>query len=816
MSLIRSTVRALRGSSTRRTTWRVRLMVAAAGLCGLSVISPATLAGEEDEPSSRTATHPADDADQQFWKTELKPFLKNFCYDCHSGEGAEADIDFTKAVSVEALGQQRPRWNQIRGMIEIGAMPPPDYDPLPTMEQREQIADWIDRKVNRVDCGVVSDPGRVTVRRLNSVEYDNSLRDLLGIDFRVSSEIGFPSDGVGNGFDNQGDVLTLSPIQLEKYLQAAQLVTSKIIVLDRESLREQRVSGEALFVTERTSTKFLFADGTYEVRVRMEFGKKKNEKVPVALFVDEQEIQRWEVGERKETFVLEHDFHAGEHELTIHFVEDPHSDRREDTQRRLEIDYVAVKGPEDGEPALPEPHRRLFAAMPSDNKSIEAAATEIFTPLVRRAFRREPKPIDVKRVVDLVTMATREGESFEQAVGYGLQSLLVSPHFLFRIENEAAENRHNRIESLGDYALASRLSYFLWASMPDDELLDLARDGQLSSPQVLSSQIKRMLADKRSEALVSRFFGQFLGLGNLKEATPDPKRFPLWNDRLRDAMRRETELFCQEIIDKDLPLEVLLLGDFTYVNPRLADLYGIKFDGKDPEKLYLDGPGLPRRRRGKQRAGQYVDEDRWMRVSLPENRRGVLSQAAILTLTSNPTNTSPVKRGKWILESILGDPPPPAPPNVPSFEETQEEHGNLSLREQLEIHRANPSCASCHRVMDPLGLGFENFDAIGQWRDTDGKHAINAAGQLADGRQFNGSVELVELLQSRQREIFRHFAEQLLTYGLGRGLEPYDNCAVDDILAAAEDRQYRLSAFIQAIVTSEPFIKRTLSGTSDS
>ena len=252
----------------------------------------------------------------------------------------------------------------------------------------------------------------------------------------------------------------------------------------------------------------------------------------------------------------------------------------------------------------------------------------------------------------------------------------------------------------------------------------------------------------------------------------------------------------------------MLNADFTYVNPRLAELYGIDFDGRNPADLYRDGPGYRRGKSGDQRELEYLDEDRWLRVTLPENRKGVLTQASILTLTSNPTSTSPVKRGKWILENLLGDPPPPAPPNVPNFDETKKEHGNLSLRQQLEIHRANPSCASCHRVMDPLGLGFENFDAIGRWRDKDGKHPVDAAGELADGREFNGSVELVTLLASREKEIYRHFAEKLLTYALGRGLEPYDNCAIDEIMAQAEPEQFRISAFVQAVVASQPFSKR--------
>jgi PAS domain-containing protein len=409
--------------------------------------------------------------------------------------------------------------------------------------------------------------------------------------------------------------------------------------------------------------------------------------------------------------------------------------------------------------------------------------------------------VDIERVTSVVRIALDQKMSFEKAVGLGLQAILVSPHFLFRVEREQPG-----IE-LDQYVLASRLSYFLWASIPDDQLLDLARDGRLSDNEVLKAQARRMLLDPKSEALVKRFFGQYLGLGNLQSVSPDGDRFQLWNDRLREAIRRETEMFCQEIITKDLPLDTLLRGDFTFVNPRLAELYGIDFEGVSPAELYRDGPGINRVRDGR-RNGKYLHEDRWVRVAAPENRRGVLTHASILTLTSNPTVTSPVKRGKWILESILGDPPPPAPPNVPTFEETQKNNAKLSLREQLAIHRANPSCASCHDVMDPLGLGFENFDAVGQWRDKDGDNPIDAAGVLRDGKKFSGSVELVRLLAERQPEIYRYFSEKLLTYALGRGLEPYDNCAIDEVLESARDQGYSISSFIVGVVTSQPFTKR--------
>lgn len=752
--------------------------------------------------------------EDKFWQETVQPFLSTYCLDCHSGDGAEAEIDFASYTSGELLSSERPRWNQVRGMIEIGAMPPNDYDPQPSREERELLAQWIDNRINSVDCNVVHDPGRVTMRRLNSVEYDNTLRDLFGIDFSPSSILGFPSDGVGNGFDNQGDVLSLSALQIEKYMQAAQLVASRIIVHDRDALRQQERSVPALYLNDKQSVAFDSTKGQYKISARLEFQQDGKDKVTVALLIDGTEAASWEVGDKRSTHSVEQDFEPGKHELTLHYVSDPGSETKV-YRRRVEVQQLTIEGPKDAEPLLPEPHRRLFVAYPQKASagkqaiSLEDAARTIFEPLMRRAFRRDLRPEEIERTIQLVKMASDQGESFENAVALGLKSVLVSPHFLFRVENEGIL-ADDTSESVADDALASRLSYFLWASMPDDELLELAREGKLRDVSVLESQATRMLADPKSEALVSRFFGQFLGLGGLRDVTPDTKQFPQWNSKLRDALRHETELFCREIIANDLPLDAMLNGEFTFSNPRLAEFYGLEFEGRDPVELYRLGPGLRRDDASLERELDYLNEDRWIRVQPPEGRKGVLTQAAILTLTSNPTSTSPVKRGKWILESLLGDPPPPAPPNVPNFDTTKKEHADLTLRQQLEIHRANPSCASCHRVMDPLGLGFENFDALGRWRDEESGHPIDAAGELADGRKFNGPSELLALLTTRKQEIARHFAESLLTYALGRGLEPYDNCAVDEIMLAAEAQDFRVSSLIQAVVASKPFSQRRL------
>lgn len=729
------------------------------------------------------------------WQQTIKPFLKQYCADCHSGENAESGINFDKYQRDDQLVDERARWNQILGIIKIGAMPPADHDPQPSKELRQQVAQWLHRRINTVDCDLIQNPGRVVMRRLNNTEYDNSLRDLLGINFAPSVAAGFPGDEVGDGFDNQGGVLSISQMLLEKYMQAAELVATR--ALDNPPGLEHRATDlPKLYLGDRYSFQLLFGQGQYEIKPRLQFLINQDDTAQVDLLVDNQVKESFTVGKRRKSFRVDLELSAGSHEVTLRFVSDSAAEKK-DKVRRVDIESVSVKGP----PTASESYQKIVKVLPGQETPADKAAQENLVPILRRAYRREPTPEDIQRIMTLVRMALDGGMPFERAMGVGLQAILVSPHFLFRVEQDSTG------QQVDSYALASRLSYFLWASLPDDQLLDLASQDRLSDPGVVSQQVQRMLSDPRSQAIVQRFFGQYLGLGNLRDVSPDPERFPLWNDRLRSALRQETEMYCQEMLSKNLSLDTLLQGDFTFVNPRLAELYGVTFDGVDPAELFQQGPGY-NLDQGRRRDGLYAQEDRWLRVSMPPNRRGVLTQGSILTLTSNPTATSPVKRGKWVMETILGDPPPAAPPNVPAFEETQKEHEKLTLRQQFAIHRANPSCASCHDVMDPLGLGFEHFNAIGQWRETDADLPVDAGGELADGRSFNGALELVTLLATDKPKIYRFFAEKLLTYALGRGLEPYDNCAVDAIMESAEQDDYTIGSFIQAVVVSDPFTLR--------
>jgi len=464
---------------------------------------------------------------------------------------------------------------------------------------------------------------------------------------------------------------------------------------------------------------------------------------------------------------------------------------------------------------MPMHHQRLMIAKPDEAHSPSVAAKAIIDTLLPKAFRRPTSAIETQRIVGVFDQALDSGATFDESMQFALQAILVSPEFLFRLEpsGDVPKKPLKKPTSqdspipiveipINDFELASRMSYFLWSSMPDDRLLELAGTGKLSQPTTLNDEIQRMLASSKSDGLVSGFFDQWLGLRNLQTVSVDENSFEYWSDKLSEAIAQETFLFCKEMLRHGSLMDVLQ-ADFTFVNPRLADFYDLAFEDQDPTEMYS---GTTRGTEFDRRLGSYRDEDRWIRVDLPKYRRGLLTHASILTLTSNPTRTSPVKRGKWVLENILGDPPPPAPPGVPPLEENDAENQNRTLRQSLEIHRANPACASCHRVLDPIGLGLENFDAIGRWRTTDDGIKIDADGEFTDGRKFSGPRELLEHLQVEQPKMARHFAAQLLTYALGRGLTRGDSCTLDSIVAQAKDADYRVSEFIRAIITSKPFL----------
>jgi hypothetical protein len=531
--------------------------------------------------------------------------------------------------------------------------------------------------------------------------------------------------------------------------------------------------------------------GRYSLRVIASGQRAGDEPPQMELRLDGQKVKVFDVNAVQTRFRYDVKWPAtaGKHRLSAHFINDFEDPTAEDPKRRdrnLVIESLEVDGPLDPRPEdYPATHRRIVAVQPGDGRTVVAAAQANLQPLLARAFRRPPTADEVERFCTFVERSVQAGDSFEQGMQAALTAVLVSPHFLFRVENEAKPGSAGGIRPLGDHALASRLSYFLWSSMPDEELLRLADQGQLANERQIATQVRRMLADAKSDTLVQNFFTQWLNLRLLDAVAPDPTAFPGFDDELKTAMRRETELFAESIVREDRSVLDFLTGRFTFVNERLAKHYGISG----------------------------VSGDQFQRVALNDNRHsGVLTQASVLTLTSNPGRTSPVKRGKWMLENILGSPPPDPPPDAPDLDAIQKAKPNATLRLQLEIHRENPVCASCHKVMDQLGFGLENFDAIGQWREKDGGFKIDASGELPGGAKFNGPLALAKVLDKRRTEFARCLTEKMLTFALGRELAVQDRCAVDKIVERIADEDYRFSSSVTAIVTSDPFCKVSTEG----
>jgi hypothetical protein len=534
--------------------------------------------------------------------------------------------------------------------------------------------------------------------------------------------------------------------------------------------------------TKATTRVRLFGSGDYIFRVRAWGDQAGDEPVRMAIYLDDVLVRRFDVNaEQGKPQIYEGwlSTRGGRHTCSIAFENDYYKpDLPNPHDRNLFVDRIELTGPYP--PSLKKTIPREHT--PEDRMQL---AREIVSDVMGRAYRRSVTPGEVERVVALVEMALDDEEDFNAAIGVGLQAVLVSPHFLFRVELDPEPNNPGAVRTIDDYELATRLSYFLWSSMPDDELFTLARLGLLRKENTLDRQVRRMLQDPKSQALVENFAGQWLQLRNLENIAPDKGRYADFDESLRRAMRKETELFFAAVVQEDRSLLDFIDADFSFINARLAGHYGIAdVTGEEFRRVKLD----------------------------PNQRGGVLTQASVLSVTSNPTRTSPVKRGKWILENILGAAPPPPPPDVPELKEEAEGELSGSLRERMEQHRANPDCAICHNRMDPLGFGLENYDAIGAWRNKDGPFEIDASGELPSGEAFAGPRELKTILKTRQDEFVRCLSEKMLTYGLGRGVEYSDRCAVEDIAQAIETNDYKFSSLILAIVHSDPFQKRSGKG----
>jgi hypothetical protein len=732
------------------------------------------------------------------YERALQPFLNRYCNACHGPTKQSAELTFHNKKP-DSLQNDRLTWDKVVERLEKSEMPPKGK-PQPAADEKQAAIVWIKSETAKANCEKSTPPGRVTLRRLNRAEYNNTIRDLLGLDFKPAED--FPSDDVGYGFDNIGDVLVMSPLLLEKYLTAAESILQKAFTGTLPPLppnrviraREFKESTKATPGPERTIifstgdvsfTHNFPRDGDYVVLYRALGKQIDRDPVKMSLRIDDAESHKADLkpfaeGRSPSDREVIMKVKGGTHTIAFAIANPKSSDEDgKQHERSIVLGAVEIRGPlVPLVKAMPEAYRRIIIAQPGPDLSKADCAKRIVENFARRAFRRPPTVNEIQRLVRLVDLAESQGDSFERGIQLAVQAVLVSPHFIFKVENEHRDASASY--PITDHELATRLSYFLWSSCPDDELSRLAERGELRED--LEPQVRRMLADPKARALGEDFAGQWLQIRNLKSAAPDAGLFPQFDEALRDAMFQETSQFFDAMVREDRALTDFLVADFTFLNERLAKHYGI--------------PGI----KGEQ----------FRRVSLNGTpRAGILTQASVLTVTSNVTRTSPIKRGKFIMENLLNVDVPPPPPEVPELSDAKDAVASGSLRQRMEIHRTNPDCAICHQKMDPLGFAFEHFDAIGAWRSKDGAFEIDPSGTLPDGRSFRDPEELRRLLSEKPDAFRRCLAAKLLTYALGRGVEKADRCFVDKICEQTRDRHDKVSALILAIVTSEPFQMRS-------
>ncbi|MDQ3622088.1 MAG: DUF1592 domain-containing protein [Verrucomicrobiota bacterium] len=747
------------------------------------------------------------------YEKEILPVLEDYCYDCH-GEGTKkGGLAMDKYNSLETHLNDAEFWLAVWKNLDAQLMPPAEK-PQPSPADRQRLLRWIETAVFKVDPAN-PDPGRVTVRRLNREEYRNTVFDLLGVEFEVDEA--FPADDTGYGFDTIGDVLNLSPLLMEKYLDAAQAVGKSAIEDALPRIPTQTVSPDefrAAGDAKKTAKLLPFAEpatvshvrriehpGRYRLTVEMRVTGSMDattHTAKVGLRVGDKTLETANLGwdyRKSIELTAEAELAKGDNLLALQVLP---GNPPPDNENFLNLNVVGVRvhGPLDGSRLeYPKQYSRVFldGPPPPDAAARTAYARRILRHFADRAFRRPADEPTLDRLVSLMRETEHQpGMNFERGVGHALTAIFASPRFLFRAETQPEPNNPGHIVPLDEFALASRLSYFLWSSLPDEELFALAQKGQLRAN--LRPQVDRMLADGRSRRLVSNFVGQWLQTRDVEGMNVDARRFlgvrrtsdavRIFNPRVRRAMREETETLFAHLLGENRSVLELLTADYTFLNETLARFYGLDgVEGSDMRKVALP-PDNPR-------------------------RGGILTHGSTLLVTSNPTRTSPVKRGLFILDNILGTPAPPAPPNVPELEDSRQRGADLTMRELMEVHREKALCASCHARMDPLGLALENFNPLGQYRAQENGKPIDTAGKLITGEKFADAGELAKVLAtSRRHDFFRCLSEKLLTYAIGRGLEYYDTVAVEQIVAGLQKEGGAIRSLIYGIVDSAPFQKR--------
>jgi hypothetical protein len=772
----------------------------------------------------------------------IRPFLVQHCFSCHNVELNAGGLNLEAFVTPESRTKDGEKWELVLQKLQSGEMPPKGL-PRPSETGLRAAAQSIRAHLDRTDAAAKSFAGRVTARRLNRAEYNNSVRDLLGVDFRPAED--FPQDDSGYGFDTIGDALSLSPVLMAKYLAAAEKVArtsifgleklKPTVVRHQPPYREGTDGGDnsrflaalpftitdydltGLTLPSALHTMHTFpAEGDYEFRIDPEGNRPRpSDPFQVAIWIDGKQMQSVEFEatanptamEGLDKITMVH-APAGEHWVAISALRQYEGlptrygglnpTRRPEapagsqpsfgggrgnrppriTDVSFRVNFIEISGPFNANTKpLAASLNKIFVC----REHTRECERRIVSGLARRAYRRPPA---AREVTDLLTLASdnrKRGGSWEESIGVAIEALLVSPNFLFRIERDPKPGpQGDPAHTIGPFELASRLSYFLWSSMPDEELLRAAEQNTLRDPHMLEAQVRRMLHDAKARALVENFGGQWLQFRAIESVQPDPVRFMAFNDYLRLSMKRETELFLENLLASDGSIVDLLNGKYSFLNEALAQYYGVRgVTGPEFRRVELEGT----------------------------HRGGILTHASVLTASSYATRTSVVLRGKWVLDNLLNAPVPPPPPDVPPLDEAAV-GSSMSLRQQMEKHRTNAICASCHTRMDPIGFGLENFDAIGRWRERDGNFPVDASGTLPDGRSFNGPQELNAILAANRDAFTQGLTEKMMIYALGRGLEPDDRPAIRTIARQVAQSEYRISAVVLGIVNSVAFQQR--------
>lgn len=757
-------------------------------------------------------------ADQQ--PSPQHALVQQYCFGCHNEKAKVGGLVLDKA-DIDHPGEHAETWEKVVRKLRGGMMPPQGM-PRPAQAQIDGLITWLSDQLDQANAAHPN-PGRSPLHRLNRTEYANAIRDLLNLNVDVTDLL--PADDESNGFDNIAEVLRVSPSLLEAYLSASREVAgiavgdpktpavSQSFRVPPDMAQSEHIEGLPLGTRGGILIHKNFPlDADYEFSViilRNIVGYVTGMEFPhqLEISIDGKRVFIAPVGGKADLEMVDTNLalagdtldarlrtkvhvSAGPHDVAVAFLRRDSAESDEPLEpftRDLDlqnmngiplIDHVQVTGPLNATgPGDTPSRRRIFVCTPAGSKDEIPCAKKILGTLARRAYRRPVNDSDMETLLTFYQSGRNNG-NFDSGIENALRLILASPKFLFRSEQDPANVAAGSVYHVSDLALASRLSFFLWSSIPDDELLNVASQNKLHEPAVLEREVRRMLADPKAEALVNNFAEQWLFLRNVQSLAPDQATFPNFDDNLRQAFRRETELFFDSIVKEDRDVMDLITADYTFVNERLAKHYGIP----------------------------NVYGSQFRRVhQVDEARRGLLGQGSILSITSVPTRTSPVLRGKWIMENIMGSPPPAPPPNVPALKDQNQGGKILSVRQLMEEHRKNPPCSTCHKVMDPLGFALENFSAIGEYRTKDASGPIDASGQLADGSKIDGIVGLRQALLKHPDYFVGTLTEKLMTYALGRPLEYYDMPVVRGIVQSSAKNDYRFSSLIMGIVNSEPF-----------